>query len=75
MASSDLIEMEGEVVDAFRGGKFKVVVWVGEEQKEVTCTPAGKLRQFKINIVTGDRVLIQVSPYDTSLGRIVRRLK
>jgi translation initiation factor IF-1 len=72
MASSDLIEMEGEVVDTLRGGVFIVVT---ENEAVVHCKPSGKMRLNKINIVLGDRVLIQVSPYDLSVGRIVRRLK
>lgn len=72
MASSDLVEMEGEVTDTFRGGTFKVLTDTGTE---VTCKPSGKMRVNKINIVLGDRVLIQVSPYDLTVGRIIRRLK
>ena len=72
MASSDLIDMEGEVIDTFRGGTFLVLT---EQNQEVQCKPSGKMRMNKINIIVGDRVLIQVSPYDLSVGRIVRRLK
>lgn len=72
MASDDLIEMEGEIVDTFRGGVFLVLTEMGNE---VSCKPAGKLRVHKINLVVGDQVIIQVSPYDQSVGRIVRRLK
>lgn len=72
MANSDLIEMEGEVVDTLRGGVFIVETEAGSF---VSCKPSGRMRLNKINIVLGDRVLIQVSPYDLSQGRIVRRLK
>lgn len=72
MASSDLIEMEGEVIDTLRGGVFLVETKAGSV---VQCKPSGKMRLNKINIVLGDRVLIQVSPYDLTVGRIVRRLK
>ena len=67
--------MEGIITDTLRGGKFTVAVPFGEGEQEVTCNPAGKLRLHKINLILGDRVLIQVSPYDTTVGRIVRRLK
>jgi translation initiation factor IF-1 len=72
MASDDLIEMEGSVVDTFRGGLFKVIT---DAKTVVMCKPSGKMRVNRINVVHGDRVLIQVSPYDLTKGRIVRRLK
>lgn len=72
MASDDLIEMEGEVLDAFRGGTFKVL---SDNDTIVMCKPSGKMRVNRINLVTGDRVIIQVSPYDLTKGRITRRLK
>lgn len=72
MASDDLIEMEGTIVETFRGGTFKVLT---EKETEVTCKPSGKMRVHRIQLVAGDRVLIQVTPYDLTKGRIVRRLK
>lgn len=72
MASNDLIEMEGEIIDTFRGGVFLVKT---DQGQEVNCKPSGKMRQNKINLIMGDRVIIQVSPYDLSVGRVVRRLK
>ena len=71
MAASDLIDMEGVIVEAFRGGAFKVIT---EADSEVMCKPSGKMRVNRINLVVGDRVLIQVSPYDLTKGRVVRRL-
>jgi translation initiation factor IF-1 len=71
MASDDLIEMEGSIVDTFRGGMFKVIT---DNEVVVMCRPSGKMRVNRINLVHGDKVLIQVSPYDLTKGRIVRRL-
>lgn len=72
MASDDLIEVQGEIVETFRGGVFKVVT---ENNSEVICQPSGKMRVNKINLIVGDKVLIQVSPYDLSKGRVIRRIK
>ena len=65
----DRMEMEGEVLDALGGTLFKVKC----ESVEVIATLSGRLRQNQIRILPGDHVLLEVSPYDTSRGRIVRR--
>lgn len=72
MASDDLIEIDGEVVEVFPAGKFLVKTDAGGE---VTAHLGGKMRQFKIRVVLGDRVTVQVSPYDLSKGRISFRHK
>lgn len=73
MAKEDNIEVMGKVTEVFPGGKFQVE-W--EEDEDNTMTVAhlsGKMRQKKIKVVLGDRVLIEVSPYDLTRGRITRR--
>lgn len=72
MASDDLIEIEGEVIEVFPGGTFKVRT---EAKSEVHAHLAGKLRRYRIRVVLGDRVTVAVSPYDLSKGRIVFRHK
>lgn len=72
MAASDLIEVEGEVIEVFTGGNFLVKT---EMDTEVKAHLAGKLRRFHIRVVLGDRVTVAVSPYDLSRGRIVFRHK
>lgn len=67
------VELEGVVVEANRGGTFKVKVAFGDEDKEVICVPAGRLKKNSIMIVIGDKVKIEVSPYSLEKGRITRR--
>ncbi|MBA3364810.1 MAG: translation initiation factor IF-1 [Actinobacteria bacterium] len=66
------IELEGEVVEAFRNGLFKIALDNGHETLGYT---AGKMRRFRIRIFPGDRIKVEVSPYDLSRGRIVYRYR
>ena len=66
----DKIELNGVVVDALPGTLFKIRV---EGDQEVLCTLSGKLRQNHIRILPADEVVVEVSPYDLSRGRIVWR--
>lgn len=63
----DKIELNGTVVDALPGTWFKVKVDGGHE---VLATLSGRLRQNHIHVLPGDQVTVEVSPYDTSRGRI-----
>jgi len=73
--SDDKLEFEGEVIDSSKG-QFKVKV-TNENNSSlvVLCTLSGKIRQNSIRILTGDKVRIEVSMYDTTKGRIVHRFK
>jgi translation initiation factor IF-1 len=66
------LEMEGEVVEAFPNGMFKVNLDSGHEVLGYT---AGKMRRFRIKIFPGDRVKVELSPYDLTRGRIVYRYR
>jgi translation initiation factor IF-1 len=66
------IEFEGEVVEAFRNGMFKVLLDNGHETLGYT---AGKMRRYRIRIFPGDRVKLELSPYDLDRGRIVYRYR
>lgn len=66
----DKIELNGVVVDALPGTLFKIRV---EGDQEVLCTLSGKMRQNHIRILPADEVVVEVSPYDLSRGRIVWR--
>lgn len=68
----DRIAMTGEVVES-NTGLFRVRL-DGAGTSLVTCQPSGKIRQNKINIVVGDRVKVEMSPYDLTRGRIMYRL-
>ena len=72
MASADLIELEGVVVDVGAGGFFRVQV---THDHVVTARLGGKLRQNKIRVVLGDHVKVRVSPYDPTRGMVVFREK
>lgn len=67
----DKVEMIGTVLEN-NTGLFRVRI-DGTEQV-ITCQPSGKIRQNKINIVAGDKVRVELSPYDLTKGRISRRL-
>lgn len=71
MANQDSLEFEGEVVDSNKG-KFRVKI---NDTYTVLCTLSGKIRQNSVKILTGDRVKIEVSVYDTTQGRITYRMK
>lgn len=74
MARDNGFEMEGVVIDCLPGSKFKVEL---DEMKGtvVTATLAGKIRINNIRILKGDKVTVEMSPYDTTKGRIVWRTK
>jgi translation initiation factor IF-1 len=66
-----MIEVEGEVIEALPGTMFKVKIEGGHE---VLTTLAGKLRKYYIRILLGDRVKVELSPYDLTRGRITYRM-
>ena len=65
------IELEGEVSEALRGRVFRVRLDNGHEALGYT---GGRLKRYRIRILPGDRVRIELSPYDLDRGRIVYRL-
>lgn len=77
MARTDLIEIDGIVVDIYPGSKFAVEIeQAGSDTKaQVTCTLSGKMRKNHIKIVRGDKVTINLSPYDLTKGILVWRYK
>ncbi len=73
MAKAEVIEMEGTVVQALPNAMFTIEVDVGQDKHRVLCHISGKMRKHYIRILPGDRVLIEVSPYDLNRGRIIYR--
>ena len=69
--NEDIIELEGSIVDVLPNQMFKVELDNGHL---VTCYTGGKMRQFRIRLVLGDRVRVEMTPYDLDKGRITRRL-
>lgn len=72
MAKTDVITMEGTVHEVLPNAMFRVKLETGPL---ILGHISGKMRQNKIQILTGDRVHIEMSPYDLSRGRIVYRTK
>jgi translation initiation factor IF-1 len=71
MASKEeKIELEGEIIEAFRSGMYKIALDNGHETLGYT---SGKMRRYRIRINPGDRIKVELSPYDLTRGRIVYR--
>ena len=70
MAKEENIEMEGTVIDTLPNTMFRVEL---ENGHVVTAHISGKMRKHYIRILTGDKVTVQLTPYDLSKGRIVFR--
>ena len=66
------IEFEGEVIESFRSGMYRIKLDNGHETLGYT---AGKMRRFRIRILPGDRIRVELSPYDLTRGRIVFRYR
>ena len=73
MAKKDgVIEVEGSVIEALPNTMFRVEL---ENKHRVLATVSGKMRQHYIRILPEDRVVVELSPYDLTRGRIVYRYK
>ena len=72
MSKKDVIEVEGTVIDAMPNTIFTVKLANGHE---ITAHISGKLRMNYIRILPGDKVLVELSPYDLTKGRITWRNK
>ncbi len=72
MPKKEAIEVEGIVIEALPNAMFRVELPNGHE---VLAHISGKIRMHYIRVLPGDKVLIELSPYDLSRGRITYRLK
>jgi translation initiation factor IF-1 len=72
MAVEEKIDVEGEVVEALPSLNFRVKLDMGHE---VLAHLACKMRRYRIRVLPGDRVRVELSPYDLTRGRIVYRHK
>ena len=70
MAKEEAITLEGTVVEALPNARFKIEVDGGHH---VLAHVSGKMRKYYIRILPGDRVTVEVSPYDLTRGRITYR--
>ncbi len=69
--AKDFIEMQGEVLELMPAASFKVKI---ENGHEILAHLSGKMRMNKIRLLPGDKVKLQISPYDLTKGRITYRL-
>ena len=72
MSSKDKIEVEGTVIEALPGMMFRVEL---DDAHEVLAYLSGKMRRHYIRILLGDRVRVELTPYDLEKGRITYRYK
>jgi translation initiation factor IF-1 len=68
----DVIELEGEIVEALPNALFRVKLETGQI---ILAHVSGKMRKYFIRILRGDKVKVELSPYDLTRGRITYRMK
>ena len=73
MSKSDVFEMEGTVVEVLPNTVFKVKL--SANGQVITAHVSGKIRMYMIRILPGDKVTVEISPYDLTRGRITYRHK
>jgi len=72
MAKEELLEMRGQVVELLPNAMFRVKL---ENEHEILGHTAGKMRKNRIRVLAGDKVLVEMTPYDLTKGRITYRFK
>ena len=70
MAKEDLINRSGRIDEVLPGAMFRVIL---ENNHKILATIGGRLRQNKIQVLLGDKVDVEMSPYDISRGRVIYR--
>jgi len=70
LSKQDFLEFKGKVTELLPNAMFRVTL---ENNHEVLAHTAGKLRKNRIRVLTGDSVLVEVTPYDLTKGRIIFR--
>ena len=70
MAKEELLEMRGQVVELLPNAMFRVKL---ENGHEILGHTAGKMRKNRIRVLTGDEVLVEMTPYDLTKGRLIFR--
>jgi translation initiation factor IF-1 len=73
MAKEELLEFEGTVTELLPNATFRVAL--DDSGHEVIAHTAGRMRKNRIRVLAGDRVLVEMTPYDLSKGRITYRFK
>ena len=72
MSKEEILEFKGKVTDLLPNAMFKVAL---EKGHEVLAHTAGRMRKNRIRVLAGDEVLVQITPYDLTKGRIIFRYK
>lgn len=72
MNKEEAIEVEGTIDNVLGNGNFRVVL---ENGHEVLARKSGKMRRYRIRLLKGDKVKLELSPYDLERGRIVYRMR
>jgi translation initiation factor IF-1 len=79
MQKQDIIQAEGVITQALPNAMFRVELTADSPPeiagKEILCTLSGKMRMYKIRVMPGDKVKLELSPYDLNRGRIIYRDK
>jgi translation initiation factor IF-1 len=71
MPEKEIVEAKGEVIEALPNALFKILLDSGQQ---IIGHLSGKMRIHYIRLVPGDKVLVEMTPYDLSKGRVIRRL-
>ena len=70
MSKEDMLTFEGLIEEVLPDGRFRVLL---DNQHKVIAYTAGKMRRFRIRTVLGDRVHVEMTPYDLTKGRLIYR--
>ena len=73
MAKEDLLEFEGEVMELLPNATFRVRLVANDH--EIIAHTAGRMRKNRIRVLAGDKVTVEMTPYDLTKGRITYRFK
>lgn len=71
----DMIEVEGRILEKLPNANFIVGVMLSDQKHQVSAHLSGKMRKNSIRVLIGDRVTLEISPYDLSKGRITFRFR
>lgn len=71
LENKDKTIIQGQVIEALPNATFKVIL---EDKREILAHLAGKMRLFYIKVLVGDKVKVEMTPYDEKRGRIIQRL-
>ena len=72
MAKEDAVEFDGTIIELLPEGRFRVKL---ENDHEIIAHTAGKMRKNRIRVSAGDKVLVEMTPYDLTKGRITFRVR